>query len=81
MDNGNSLAIAHTSLLTRQFLWCLFLIGWWIVKIRTYTELKQLDTLLDRFRYLSLGGYVGDSTFGFDRWINQQFYRSAQWQQ
>lgn len=24
---------------------------------------------------------VGESTFGFDRWINQQFYRSVQWKQ
>lgn len=35
----------------------------------------------DRFDYLSLGGQVGLSTFGFDRWINQNFYRSREWQQ
>lgn len=40
-----------------------------------------MDTFMDRFEYLSLGGIVGTSTFGFDRWINQQFYRSRQWQQ
>lgn len=39
----------------------------------------EFDTLLDRFRYLSLRGAVGDQTFGFDRWMNQAFYRSAQW--
>jgi len=51
------------------------------MRIRTYSELRRLDSLLERFRYLSLGGHVGDATFGFDRWINQQFYRSTQWRQ
>lgn len=32
-----------------------------------------------RFLYLKLNGFPGDKTFGFDRWINQAFYRSAQW--
>lgn len=49
------------------------------VMIRTYTELQQLYTLEDRFEYLKLGGIVGETTFGFDRWVNQQFYRSAEW--
>jgi hypothetical protein len=35
----------------------------------------------DRFRYLSLHGEVGQATFGFDRWINQHFYRSREWRQ
>lgn len=48
-------------------------------KIRTYTELISHKTLEERFRYLSIGGQVGNATFGFDRWINQQFYRSAEW--
>lgn len=47
--------------------------------IRTYSELRRLDTLEDRFRYLSLRGEVGQTTFGYDRWINQQFYTSTQW--
>lgn len=46
---------------------------------RTYSELSRLNTLEERFSYLRLGGYVGDKTFGYDRWINQQFYTSAQW--
>jgi len=50
-------------------------------KIRTYSELLQFDTIEERFEYLSLRGQVGDSTFGFDRYINQQFYRSTQWKQ
>jgi hypothetical protein len=49
--------------------------------IRTYTELSELGSLEDRFEYLKLGGYVGETTFGFDRWINQQFYRSREWRQ
>lgn len=47
--------------------------------IRTYSELRRLETLEDRFKYLSLRGVVGDTTFGYDRWINQKFYTSRQW--
>lgn len=47
--------------------------------IRSYREVRRLETLEERFRYLSLKGIVGESTFGFDRWVNQQFYRSKQW--
>lgn len=46
---------------------------------RTYSELRRLDTFEDRYDYLALKGAVGDATFGFDRWINQQFYRSSEW--
>jgi hypothetical protein len=49
--------------------------------IRTYSELTRYDTIEERYRYLALRGGVGDSTFGFDRYINQQFYRSRQWKQ
>ena len=48
---------------------------------RNYSELRCLPTLEERFDYLQLGGTVGQSTFGFDRWINQQFYRSREWRQ
>jgi hypothetical protein len=48
-------------------------------RIRRYSELRRLETFEDRFKYLSLGGYVGESTFGFDRYMNQQFYRSREW--
>ena len=48
-------------------------------KIRCYSELKHLATLEERYRYLALRGRVGDATFGFDRWMNQMFYRSAEW--
>lgn len=49
--------------------------------IKSYSELRLLDTFEERFRYLKLRGSVGESTFGFDRYINQQFYRSTQWKQ
>lgn len=48
-------------------------------KIRTYKELSRLDTFEERYEYLRLQGVVGEATFGFDRWINQEFYRSLQW--
>lgn len=47
--------------------------------IRTYSELSKLETFEERFRYLKLHGSVGIPTFGFDRWMNQQFYTSSQW--
>lgn len=48
-------------------------------KIRTYLELRQLETFEERYRYLRLRGEIGEATFGFDRWINQQFYKSQEW--
>lgn len=48
-------------------------------KIRTYNELFLLETFEERFHYLELKGTLGESTFGFDRWINQAFYRSREW--
>ena len=47
--------------------------------IRTYTELIQLPTFEERYRYLRLGGRVGEDTFGFDRYLNQLFYTSDEW--
>ncbi|AVD99424.1 HNH endonuclease [Streptomyces phage Bing] len=48
---------------------------------RSYSELRQLETFVERFRYLALRGSVGQSTFGFDRWVNQGFYTSREWRQ
>lgn len=47
--------------------------------IRTYTELSQLKTFKERYRYLQLNGAVGQDTFGFDRYLNQGFYKSKEW--
>jgi len=49
------------------------------VKIRTYSELSRIETFEERYRYLSLVGVVGESTFGFTRWVNQMFYHSGEW--
>lgn len=46
---------------------------------RTYTELSKLDTFEERYEYLALRGEVGAVTFGYDRWMNQNFYRSREW--
>jgi hypothetical protein len=48
-------------------------------EIRTYSELRRFETFEERFEYLALRGTVGRSTFGFDRWLNQQFYTSKAW--
>jgi hypothetical protein len=47
--------------------------------IRTYSELRRLETFEERFYYLELKGILGTSTFGFDRWVNQHFYKSREW--
>lgn len=50
-----------------------------MMSIRTYSELITLPTFEERFKYLQLNGQVGESTFGFDRYMNQVFYRSQKW--
>ena len=47
--------------------------------IKTYSELIQLPTFIERYRYLRIGGSVGEETFGFDRYINQKFYKTNEW--
>ena len=47
--------------------------------LRTYTELTRIPTFIERFKYLKLGGRVGEETFGYDRYLNQQFYQSYDW--
>lgn len=47
--------------------------------IKTYSEVIMLPTFLERFQYLKIGGVVGEETFGFDRYLNQTLYRSAEW--
>lgn len=49
------------------------------MKNRIYSELCQLETFEERYRYLELGGVIGALTFGFDRWVNQGFYHSQEW--
>ena len=47
--------------------------------IRTYSELSKHKTFRERYEYLKLDGTVGEETFGFDRYINQMFYKSEEW--
>lgn len=50
-----------------------------MTNIKTYSELIALPTFEERYRYLRLGGRVGEETFGFDRWLNQTFYKDPEW--
>lgn len=49
------------------------------MRIRCYDELILLPTFEDRYKYLRLGGKVGEDTFGWDRFFNQAFYKSKEW--
>ena len=49
--------------------------------IRCYKELSRIESYEERFRYLKLVGQVGESTFGFDRYLNQIVYSSRKWKQ
>lgn len=49
------------------------------MKIRTYQELMGFSSFKERYLYLKLSGRVGEETFGFDRYLNQQFYKSEVW--
>ena len=47
--------------------------------IKRYSKLIKIDNFLDRFEYLKLGGVVGETTFGSNRYLNQILYRSYDW--
>lgn len=47
--------------------------------IRTYDELIKCQTFLQRFNYLKLGDKIGKETFGYDRYLNQRFYKTPEW--
>lgn len=49
------------------------------MRTRCYYEMSTFESYLDRFNYLVLNGEVGKETFGFDRYLNQDFYRSREW--
>lgn len=49
------------------------------MSIRTYSELITIPTFIERFRYLKIGGTIGEDTFGYDRYLNQILYRSEEW--
>lgn len=47
--------------------------------IKSYSELIEIPNYFDRFEYLKIGGHVGESTFGSNRYLNQALYRSYEW--
>lgn len=49
--------------------------------VKSYRNLILLPSFDDRYDYLKLQGVVGESTFGFDRYMNQHFYTSREWRQ
>lgn len=49
------------------------------MRIRTYTELIRIEDFVERYEYLRLRGEVGVATFGWERWLNQELYRSSKW--
>lgn len=47
--------------------------------IRTFRELRKIKTFEERYNYLRLNAIVGESTFGYDRYLNQALYTSKRW--
>lgn len=47
--------------------------------MKTYSELITIPSFEERYEYLKLDGLVGNETFGFNRYLNQSFYRSKEW--
>lgn len=50
-----------------------------MMTIKTYSDLINMNSFEERLKYLLISGFVGETTFGFDRYLNQAFYRSAEW--
>lgn len=48
---------------------------------KSYHELIKFKTFEERYEYLRLKGYVGEETFGIERYLNQIFYRSKEWRE
>lgn len=47
--------------------------------IKTYKDLIKLLSFEERYKYLQLGGCVGDIIFGGQRYLNQILYSSSEW--
>ena len=58
---------------------CGLMVGLPMKKIRTYSDLIQLKTFNERYKYLCLNGFVGEKTFGVERYLNQILYKSKEW--
>lgn len=48
-------------------------------RLRTYRELSRIQDFRERYRYLRISAPIGAPTFGWDRILNQVFYKSAAW--
>ena len=46
---------------------------------KSYSELSKINTYLERFEYLKIGGKTGEQTFGTERYLNQILYKSPEW--
>lgn len=46
---------------------------------KSYSEMILLPTFEERFEYCLLGNKVAEETFGWDRYLNQNFYKSKEW--
>lgn len=58
---------------------CEDIMGKVVKMIKSYSELILLPTFKERYEYLRLDCSIGEETFGFDRYINQKFYKSREW--
>lgn len=58
---------------------CALIAGMDHMMIKTYSEMIQFNSFIERFNYLRLDGFVGRDTFGFDRYLNQMLYRDSEW--
>ena len=47
--------------------------------IKSWDELGKIETFEGRIEYLRTYSTVGEPTCGYDRWINQKFYRSDEY--
>lgn len=47
--------------------------------IKSWYEMIKFKTFEERLDYLRTYSTVGEETFGYDRWINQRFYRSGEY--
>lgn len=49
--------------------------------VLSYSKLITFPTFQERYRYLKQSGIVAEETFGAHRYLNQAYYRSAEWRQ
>ena len=47
--------------------------------VRRYSELVHIKDYYERFNYLKLESSIGELTFGYERYLNQELYRSTYW--